>query len=241
MRLAQAPRALACDTITALDAELAAALYAIGVRTVFRYLDRVEDTTRGSMGTNLTTVELQILVDAGLCVSPVQYYSTRYESQAAGRRLSADYGARIGGNAAANALALGVPHGATLWCDLEDVPEATPSQVIAHCTAWGHAVAMVGYECGLYYGAGLGSQATGYVTGDQLYSLPYFRSYWRAASVVPEVPTRGPCVIQGSEQTIRLGARELRVDYDMIALDYQYQADRARGDESPGRFMAICQ
>ena len=65
----------------------------------------------------------------------------------------------------------------------------------------------------MYVGAGLGSQATGYVRGEQLYNLPYYRSYWRAASVVPELPTRGWCVTQGNEQTMKLqcesGVREL--------------------------------
>ena len=222
---------------------MAAALFAVGVRTVFRYLDRVKDVTTGRLHANLTPHELDVLLDAGLRVSPVQYYSCRYESTAKGKRFSADYGADIGQVAAANALSLGVPQGVTLWCDLEDVPDATPEMVVAYCKAWGKSVVGHGYEAGLYVGGGLGSQATGYVRGEQLYSLPYYRSYWRAASVVPELPTRGWAVTQGSEQTMKLacesGVRELHVDFDMIALDHRYQADRARGDESPGRFMAI--
>jgi len=243
MRASNAPRALALDTVQIMDAELAAAVYAVGVRTVFRYLDRVKDVTKGRLRANLTPCELDVLLDAGLRVSPVQYYSTRYESQAKGKRLSADYGEEMGQVASANALSLGVPQGVTLWRDLEDVPDATPEQVVADCKAWGKSVVSHGFEAGLYVGAGLGSQETGYVRGEQLYGLPYYRSYWRAASVVPELPTRGWCVTQGSEQTMRLkcesGERELHVDFDMIALDHRYQSDRHRGDESPGRFLAI--
>ena len=243
MRASRASRALALDTVQVMDSELAEAVHAVGVRTVFRYLDRVKDVTTGRLGANLTPHELDVLLDAGLRVSPVQYYSTGYESQAKGRKLSADYGAEMGQVACSNALSLGVPQGVTLWRDLEDVPDATPDQVVADCKAWGKVVVNHGFEAGLYVGAGLGSQATGYVRGDDLYGLPYYRSYWRAASVVPQLPKRGWCVIQGSEQTMKIqcesGVRELHVDFDMIALDHRYQADRARGDESPGRFLAI--
>lgn len=243
MRASRAPRSLALDTVQIADAEIAAALYAIGVRTVFRYLDRIKDVTTGRLNANLTPHELDVWLDAGLRVSPVQYYSTGYETQRKGARLCAEYGAKLGKVAAANALSLGVPQGVTLWRDLEDVPNATPAQIVEDCKAWGKSVVSHGFEAGLYVGAGLGSQATGYVRGEQLYDLPYYRSYWRAASVVPELPTRGWCVIQGSEQTIKLqcesGARDYHVDFDMVALDHRYQADRARGDESPGRFLAI--
>jgi hypothetical protein len=231
------------DTVQVMDAELAAAVYAVGVRTVFRYLDRVKDITTGRLHANLTPHELDVLLDAGLCVSPVQYYSTGYASQAKGKKLSADYGAEMGQVACSNALALGVPQGVTLWRDLEDVPNATPDAIIADCKAWGRVVVNHGFEAGLYVGAGLGSQETGYLRGEQLWELPYYRSYWRAASVVPQLPKRGWCVIQGNEQTMKLQCgdkvRELHVDFDMIALDHRYQADRHRGDESPGRFMAI--
>lgn len=209
MRLAQAPRALACDTVTPIDAEMAAALYAIGVRTVFRYLDRVHDISPGQLGANLTAAELAVLLDAGLCVSPVQYYSTRYADQRKGRALSADYGAEMGQAAATNARGLGIPEGATIWRDLEDVPRATSAQIVTDLTGWARSALSAGYESGLYYGTGLGSAETGYLTGEDLWGLRYYRSYWRAASAVPQIPHRGPCVVQGSEQTIRLAGREL--------------------------------
>lgn len=238
MRLKRAPRTLAIDTVQRLDTEIATALYRMGVRTVFRYLDRLEDITRGRLGSNLTPEELDITLDAGLCVSPVQYYSTGYESQRRGLRLSAAYGAKLGAVAAANARALDIPDGCTIWRDLEGVVLATPEQIVTDCIGWAQGAR--GYEAGLYYGAGLGSTETGLVRGEQLWGLPYYRSYWRAASAVPEIPHRGPCVVQGTEQTIHLaGTRKLVVDFNMICLDYRYQADRAAGRRSPGRFMVV--
>lgn len=239
MRLRKAPRGLACDTITPINAEMAAALVKRDVRTIFRYLDRVEDISRGQMGTNLTRTELGILLDAGLCVSPVQYYSTGYASQCRGSALCTAYGIRLGRIAAANACALGIPEGCLIWRDLEAVPRATPRGVTADLIGWARGAASGGYDSGLYYGSGLGSAATDYVTGEDLWALPYYRSYWRAASVVPQVPNRGPCVTQGLEQTIRLGSELVTVDYDLIALDCRYQQDRQAGDRSPGRFMVV--
>jgi hypothetical protein len=199
----------------------------------------VRDISRGKLRCNLTPEELAGLLDAGLCVSPVQYYSTGYADQRKGRALSASHGAQLGAIAAANVRALGMPPGVLIWYDLEDVPRATPETILTDLIGWGKALVSVGYESGVYYGAGLGSAKTGYLTGEDLWGLRYYRSYWRAASAVPQIPHRGACVIQGLQQTIRIAGRSLKVDFNMIALDHLWQQDRRRGDPSPGRFMVV--
>ncbi len=230
MRVSFAPRFAAVDTAVRVSREQAQSLYRAGYRTVFRYVDRIESNPAHDdrWPINLTHDELKDLLDAGLCVSLVQYYSTGYESTARGARFSLAYGESAGRIAAINAQRLGTPAGVTIFCDLEACALATPDMIEEYCNGWSHAVVNCGYAAGLYVGAGLGSQDTGWMTGKRLYALPRFRAYWRAASIVPQVPTRGWTVIQGCE--IKIAG--LQVDQDMIALDH-----RAR--RSRDRFMVI--
>jgi hypothetical protein len=226
MRTARAPRFAAFDASVALTAEQAAAFYAAGYRTVFRYVDRViSDPDKDDRWPyNLTRKELDILLDAGLYVSIVQYFSCSYESTRAGKRYSTAYGGKAGEIAAVNAGALGIPQGVTIWNDLEGCPDATPDMIEDYCNGWSEAIVSHGYAPGLYVGSGLGSQATGYMVGSRLYALPRYRAYWRAASLVPQIPNRGYTVTQGCEITIA----GVRVDQDMIALDHRAKSSRDR-------------
>jgi hypothetical protein len=226
MRTARAPRYAAIDCAQRISREQAQQIYRAGYRTVFRYVDRVasdpEHDDRWPI--NLTRSELYDLLSAGLRVSLVQYFSTSYESTSSGRRYSREYGRRMGEAAAANARALGIPPQVTIWNDLEGCPDATPAMVIDYCNGWSEAVLLAGYLPGLYVGSGLGSRETGYVSGEVLYGLPRYRAYWRAASIVPQVPVRGWTVVQGCQ----LKAFGLTLDQDLIALDHKAKSDRDR-------------
>lgn len=228
IRTARAPRFAAVDCATRVSREQADQLYAAGYRTIFRYLDRIvsdpEHDDRWPI--NLTRGELADLLDAGLYVSLVQYYSTGYESTAKGKKFSRAYGEKAGEAAATNARNLGIPAGVTLWCDLEFCADATPDMIADYLDGWSHKVVTVspGYSAGLYVGSNLGSQATGYMTGAALYKRPRFRAYWRAASIIPQIPNRGWTVIQGCP--IKLFGLDL--DQDMIALDHRARSDRDR-------------
>jgi len=239
MRARAARRGLAADTVTPLTSLAARGLYDLGVRTVFRYIDRVEcdPDSRGRLGTNLTRRELGGILDEGVDVGPVQYYSTRYASTGAGRYMSRALGATVGAAAVHNCKALGLPRRITSWHDLEACPRATPAMMVAECNGASLVQQRGHYPMGLYYGAGLGSKKTGYLTGRRLYGLPRVRAYWRAASKVPQIPTRGCTITQGMEVDSHIWVRQattgvsakdfvrvtIRVDFDLIALDHKYK------------------
>jgi len=227
-RTARAPRFAAVDCATRVSREQADQLYAAGYRTIFRYLDRVisDPDVDDRWPINLTRPELADLLDAGLYVSLVQYYSTAYESTDKGKKFSRAYGERIGNAAATNARNLGIPAGVTIWCDLEFCADATPEMISDYLDGWSSQVVVVspGFDPGMYVGSNLGSHDTGYMTGSALYMRPRFRSYWRAASIVPQIPNRGWTAVQGLP--IKLFGLEL--DQNMIALDHRARSDRDR-------------
>jgi hypothetical protein len=229
MRTARAPRFAAVDASTIITREQAEFLYYAGYRTIFRYLDRIvsDPDKDDTWPYNLIRSELDMLLDVGLYVSPVQYFSTPQSSTKQGAMYSRAYGETVGKAAALNAKALGVPTGVTIWCDLEECPRASPQMITDYLNGWSEAVSFTspGYACGLYVGANLGSPAAGgYYSGTQLYKLPRFRAYWRAASLVPQVPNRGWTVIQGLQ--IKIGG--VMVDQNMIALDHRATSSRDR-------------
>jgi len=226
MRTARAPRHAGLDTAVAVSEEKAHGLYQCGYRTIFRYLDRIESNPDHDdrWPINLTHDELSGLLTAGLYVSLVQYFSTRYESTMGGARFSEAYGQRAGGVAATNARRLNIPEGVTIWNDLESCQQANPDMITDYCNGWSEAVVSGGYNPGLYVGGGLGSVDVGYMTGARLYALPRYRAYWRAASLVPQIPNRGWTVIQGCPIKID----DIEYDQDMIALDHRARSSRDR-------------
>ena len=101
---------------------------------------------------------------------------------------------------AANAEALKIPKGVTLWCDAEwNTPEKRPPKGdrLAYLNEWSRAVKLAGYSSiGLYVGAGVD------LTGDELYALKRFKRYWKSLSSVPVPTVRGYCLSQSWEYVL---------------------------------------
>jgi hypothetical protein len=206
MRSAPAPRRLGCDTAAYIDPRYHEPLKAAGYHYCLRYLRRdrhVNDKPDLSGGVvSLSKRELGELLAAGLDVGLVQFYSNAAPSEKRGDH--------VGRNAAWNAHQLGAPSGVTLWLDLEwstTAPAASDS--LAYANAWAAAVAAHGYEAGVYVGANCG------LTGDQLWSLPQVRHYWKSASMVPWVPHRGFQLLQ----SLPVRVHGLMIDQDISVLD----------------------
>ena len=227
MRAVSVPRRLAVDCAVRIPLPIALQLHSSGCRTVFRYIDRVpfDGVADDRWPINLTTAELAELLQAELCVSLVQYYSTSYASTGRGVRLSRAYGEEMGEIAAGNARALGAPEGVTLWCDAEGWTELpSVSAALQFLDGWSYRATQLGYGCGLYVGSGLGNKRAGWITGRQLYERPRFTAYWRAASIVPQIPRRGWTVAQSTETTFK----GLPIDHNMVMLDHRARRARDR-------------
>lgn len=174
------------DANLKLGPKTAAAFAKLGYRFAVRYVRR--DPVHAH---DLSAAEARTLLAAGLGVMPVQHVeseSSWVPTEAKGRRFG-----RAG---AEHALAIGLPEGVTLWCDLEGVAPGTPAeQVTAYCDAWYEAVWARGYSPGVYVGwrAGLGPKG--------LFALR-FRRYWGAYNLnADEVPAvRG---LQMKQRTVK--------------------------------------
>jgi hypothetical protein len=194
------------DTAAYVAPEYIAPLKAAGYHYAIRYLRRdrhvneVPDLTGNYV--SLSHRELAQLLEGGLDVGLVQTYSNAAPS--------AKRGDHVGRNAAWNARQLKAPPGVTLWLDLEWSRNAPPAaDALDYANAWAAAVAAHGYEAGVYVGANCG------LTGDQLWSLPQVRHYWKSASMVPWVPHRGFQMLQSLQTTVH----GLTIDQDLSALD----------------------
>jgi len=127
---------------------------------------------------------------------------------------SASKGTTVGQAAANNAALLGFPKGLTIWCDLEwKQAPANDDDTIAYANAWAAAVQAGGYEPGLYVGMNMG------LSSSQLYYKLSFAHYWKSASEVPWVETRGFQMVQGLHQTLN----GISVDPDLVMLDNKRQ------------------
>lgn len=153
------------DTDSAISADAAAAFHAHGYRFAIRYVRREVAHER-----DLSAHEAALLLDAGLGIMAVQYVESERDWAPSGAQ-----GAQNGATAAAEATAVGIPAGVTLWCDLEGVAPGTPANaVVAYCNQWHSAVAREGFVPGLYVGWHAGLNAT------QLYRTLRFTHYWGA-------------------------------------------------------------
>jgi hypothetical protein len=165
-----------------------------------RHVNKAPDLTGGVV--SLSHQELAELLEGGLDVGLVQFYSNAAPSQKRGEH--------VGRSAAWNAHQLGAPPGVTLWLDLEWSREAPPAKdSLAYANAWAAVVAAHGYEPGVYVGIHCG------LTGDQLWSMPQVRHYWKSASAVPWVPHRGFQMLQSLQTRVH----GLVIDQDLSALD----------------------
>jgi hypothetical protein len=207
MNLVQASRFAAFDASEYITPSAATALYAAGYRLAFRYARRdkkvnlIPDT---SSPVSLSIRERDELLAAGFKISLVQFASLSLVP-------SASTGQQAGEAMAYNAQQLGFLPGSALWCDVEwaQVPAGGATAVMAYINAWALAVTNAGFVCGCYVGPNAG------LTGDQWYSLPKVKAYWKSASVVPWVSTRGFQAIQGLP--IKVGGVE--IDQDILCFD----------------------
>lgn len=190
------------DTDTKLTSASAGALKAAGLDFVVRYVSLGSPDAGG----DLTPSEVQAILGAGLALMIVQHV------RAPGWMPTAALGTQYGTAAAADAAACGYPAGATLWCDLEGVAAgASAANVTAYVNAWNAAATAKGYEPGLYVGSG------DVLDANQLYATSS-RRYWRSYSSVPNVSTRGYCLLQLFPTTTLAG---VSVDLDVVQQDYK--------------------
>ena len=170
-----------------------------GYRFCVRYLSLQASTAPG----DLTAAEAQGILEGGLALMPVQHVLEP------GWTPTAQLGEEHGANAAAQALAIGVPPQVNVWLDLEGVNAgATPQDVIAYCTSWFQEVSVKDYLPGLYVGANCG------LDGQQLYDLP-FQHYWHSESTVPAIPGRGYQMMQ-KQQSGTVNGLSIDVDTTMV-------------------------
>jgi len=171
-----------------------------GYQFCLRYVS-LED---GEAPGDLTYGEASNILDGGLALMPVQH--ARY----AGWHPNSELGQQYGGNAAANADRIGFPPGVNLWCDLQEISsDATAQEVIDYCQAWYKQVNSYGYIPGLYVGAG------SILNQEQLYKDLSFQHYWKSASDVPNVGTRGYQMIQHSAGN----GNNLSINHDITYID----------------------
>jgi hypothetical protein len=165
MRVATLPDgSFGFDANATVSREVAQAFLDAGYSFVVRYVRRF---TKNSF--DLSSYELGALIEVGLGVMVVQHVA------APGWLPTKALGSSYGGIAASEALRVGYPAGATLWCDLEGVSDrSSASEVIEYCNAWHSAVAALGYQPGLYVGDSCGLTAT------ELYRELEFSRYWSA-------------------------------------------------------------
>lgn len=164
------------DANAIIGAEDARAFYERGYRFAVRYIRR-----QPRHAFDVSPGEIQALHDAGLAFMPVQHV----ESESAWTP-NAVKGSSNGNVAVEECLRLALPHGVTVWCDLEGVAGGTVvADVVAYCQQWFQSVRAAGFLPGLYIGWHCG------LTPDELYHALAFQHYWGAfnlnADQIPSV------------------------------------------------------
>jgi hypothetical protein len=196
------------DTAERLTKKTMRAMFDHGYRYAVRYVRRATPHPDA----DLNASEAQALLDVGLGLMVVQYV----ESETAWTP-SADKGSTNGQIAAGECEKVGVPHGVTVWCDLEGVAAGTPAaDVIDYCNDWHQAVAAGGYLPGLYVGWLCG------LTPKQLYEELRFTHYWGAYNLNDdEGPAiRGIQMKQGAVRTADCPAGvTMNFDIDRVKAD----------------------
>jgi hypothetical protein len=208
MRAKNVPRGLGFDASVYVDPCTVGLFKCSGYKFRVGYVNRqvhVNDQPDPNWPVSISKQELREHLRADMPVSLVQFFNGN------GNYLKPGYGTQVGTAAATNAQLLGAPKGITLWVDAEwskNLP--SEAQVWQYLNEWSAPVQAAGYEPGIYVGSGqpLGS--------DALYGLPRYTHYWRAASIVPNVRTRGYQMIQGMPQKVH----GVEIDPDIAALDH---------------------
>lgn len=175
------------DCNTKLTSEKARQFYQTGYRFCIRYVSRLENESYS----DLTTQEVEDIIESGLALMPVQHV------QRSGWMPSAALGQEYGLHAANHANAVGFISGVNVWLDLEGVSSnASAQEVVAYCQSWYREVKNAGYEPGLYVGA------RDILTGEQLYNDLSYSHYWKSLSRVPDVAHRGYQLVQHPTVTV---------------------------------------
>jgi len=199
MRLVSgAPSELCADTDEVLDAGKCAALMAVGIKGVFRYLE------------DLTASEVSTITSSGLKLYFVNH------SRLPGWLPSSAAGTADGLRDVGNLQKLGIPKGVHMAFDLEGVGGGSASLCAAHVNAWAAEIQAAGYLAALYVGEGA------LLTSAQLYAL-LVTLYWASASLILDaagnaaVPACDWSVIQGRPVDVVVGG--VGIDYDTIYQD----------------------
>jgi hypothetical protein len=175
------------DVDSELSGAEAAAFVAAGFAGCIRYFPLNSLDVPGC----LTSLELQILLSAGLSVAAVQHVDSFPWTP------TAALGTSHGNYAAAYAKAIGYPSGAAIYCDMESpATTATAEDCIAYLNAWVSEVQAAGYVPSLYIGWGVP------MTPKQIYDLPVIESYWAAYNYTDGVATRGVQIQQHTAKVL---------------------------------------
>jgi len=238
MLAVKAPRRLALDTVSYFS-PFSEAVKTTGAETVFRYINynkHFRDTpdTSGDWFISLSKQERDEILNDGWMIGIVQ--------RGIGRRNSGgrDAGLEVGEAAVYNATGLNIPTGVTIFCDCEWSDPPNKADQIAYIEAWASQVRGAGYIAGLYVSPDLA------LSSSELYALAHIQAYWKSASYVATVDTRGFQIIQSLEYFFETATgalypwsdscysrQGLRLDMDMVC------ADGLAYSGSTGRLMVV--
>jgi hypothetical protein len=189
------------DTVQSPSEAQANALASMGYSWVARYgaLDdkrlEVPDSHGGDHGGcwTLSLSEARMWGRVGMLILPVQWGPMR------GDALTAQTGHMRGRTMASWARWMGVAEGVHLWCDWEGARAVAAGVLYGreYLEAWAMAVTVEGYRAGLYV------SLPQPLSGEQLYGLRGYTSYWGAAQSSLAVPLpRGYAIRQSLPTTI---------------------------------------
>jgi hypothetical protein len=188
------------DTDTVLDAAKIDGIKAArpDIKGVIRYVGLTHPDRPG----NITAEEVSEITGAGWGLMLVQHCPWSFMP-------SVTLGEAYGTAAANNALAVGYPARASLWCDLENYT-ISGELCIRYVNEWCGIVRYLGYLDGVY--AGLGKSGVYPLSPNELYYSLITERYWQPASSYAPVPAvRGPCMRQQLTTTIAGVAVDLNV------------------------------
>jgi hypothetical protein len=213
MQVVELPHAaLGFDSWSGITAAQYADLRKLGFVFAVRYLD------------NLTVAEIGSCLDSGLKLALVQ------ASRKPGWRPGPAFGTEDGARARRQAIALGIPFDADIFCDLEtpDPATTTAADVDAYARAYCPELVSGGYHAKVYIGSGLPPK----LDEVALYKLPY-TGYWSSFSRVSDVASRGyqmrqlffyptgECKVVDVFPQAPASVAGLRIDADIASSDYK--------------------
>lgn len=209
MRVKQLQPCWGFDTPAHITRDLAKRFMDSGMEFVIRYVPHWRDIPAkptphyGNWFFGMSLEERDILLDAGL---PFGLYQMMHKS------VDLTIGSERGLNMVWCCDKLGIPDGASVWCDAEynDAPDAS---VITFLDDWSEPVAnRLRAECYIGYEG---------LSGAQWYARPYFRGYARAGMMYLGNPQpRGYSVYQGVETRLH------GIDIDPLFQTYDDKRER---------------